>query len=235
MNATNKILLAILLAMLQPQSNFVNIKIPNCKENVHSHLVRYMLETIALAAKIATISLIEIENSYKRITQRNLNAIAHAKNGNRHVSKTKSHLKYMAINKGNSNFRTNKNLMINLVNSRSPDILVISEANLEYDNNTLDIDFRGYKVESKFLGEEKLARIMVLIKSDITYERLKEYETGDNAMIVLKVKIATRRYMKAICLYRQWQVLHKVEHNSGLPIKQLERLNPVLDLLRRFS
>ena len=199
------------------------------------HIISYIFDAIAFSAKIAAISLIEIEYCHKRFKQRNLNSIAHAKNGNRLQTKTKSHLKYMAINKGNSNFKTNKNLMINLVNKRSPDILVISEANLEADNNTLDIYFKGYKVESKFLGEEKLARIMVLIKSDITYERLKKFESNDNAMIVLKIKIAARRYMKAICLYRQWQILHKVEPNSGLPIKQLERFNHVMDLLRQFS
>ena len=259
MTATIKFIIAILIAMLQPNSNHqmlhthFNYKskqsaealciritvffrnIPNYKENVNLKLMSYMIDTVTLSAKIAAIAMIEIEHCHKRIAQLNSNKIAHAKNGNRVVMKSKSHLKYMAINKGNSNFKTNKNLMINLVNTRSPDILVISEANLEVDNNTLDIDFKGYKVESKFLGEEKLARIMVLIKSDITYERLKRYETDDNAMIVLKIKVAARRYMKAICLYRQWQILHKDEPNSGLPIKQLERLNPVMDLLRQFS
>ena len=129
MTATNTVLIAILIAMLQPNCNLNNVhKVPNYNENVH--IIIYILDAISFSAKIAAISLIEIEYCHKRFMQRNLNSIAHAKNGNRLETKTKSHLKYMAINKGNSNFKTNKNLMINLVNKRSPDVLVISEANL---------------------------------------------------------------------------------------------------------
>ena len=103
--------------------------------------------------------------------------------------------------------------MINLVKTNNPDLLVISEANLEHVNSTLDIDYKGYNLESKFLGNDKLARTMVLVKSNVTYERLTKFETQDKAMIILKVKISSRRYIKVICLFRHWKILHRKDPN----------------------
>ena len=45
-------------------------------------------------------------------------------------------------------------------------------------------DFRGYKVKSKYLGKSKNATLIILIKSDVTYERLPKYETDTNLIIV---------------------------------------------------
>ena len=62
MTATNKFLIAIIIAMLQPNCNLENLhnKIPNYNENVYLNLMSYMFDTVALSAKIAAISLIEI-------------------------------------------------------------------------------------------------------------------------------------------------------------------------------
>ena len=95
--------------------------------------------------------------------------------------------------------------MINLVDSDRPDLLVVSEANLELNNNTIKNDFPDYTVESKFLGNSELARIMVLIRSDLTYSRLFHLETDDNSMIVLTIKISKSNYLHVVCVYRQWK------------------------------
>ena len=42
--------------------------------------------------------------------------------------------------------------MMNLVEKVRSDVMVVSEANLEKDNKTQDIDYRKYLVESNFLG-----------------------------------------------------------------------------------
>ena len=93
--------------------------------------------------------------------------------------------------------------MIDLKGNNKPEILVISEANLEKEGETLDVDYPGYKVESKFLGSNNPARIMVLVKSDLTYERLTWLENNDNAMVVLKIKLSSNKYIPMVCIYRQ--------------------------------
>ena len=74
--------------------------------------------------------------------------------------------------------------MINLVENEKPDVLMVSEANLEIDNTNLNVDFKFHNVETKFLGNARLTRIMVLINKDLTYERITSLETDDNAMII---------------------------------------------------
>ena len=100
-------------------------------------------------------------------------------------------MKVLIVNKGNSNYKTNKNVMINIVETNKLDIMVVSEANLERDNKTLDIDFENHTVESKFLPNNDLARIMVVINKNITYERIQRFQTNQNAMIVISKKVNT--------------------------------------------
>ena len=102
--------------------------------------------------------------------------------------KTRSHLKTMTIKKGNSNLNTNKNLMINMINKNNPDILVITEVKVEHDNKTLKIDYKGYNIESKILGNNKYSRIIVMIRDGMTYERITKIEMHDKTMILLKIK-----------------------------------------------
>ena len=70
------------------------------------------------------------------------------------MAKLKTNIKTMSVNKGISNHKNKKNVLINLVNSNKPDVLVISEANLEKEGETLDIDYPGFKVKSKFFGDD---------------------------------------------------------------------------------
>ena len=131
-----------------------------------------------------------VENQYSSILQKNKNKLMHAMNGNRYVkSNVKSHLKIAQINKGNSNFRTKLNNILSLIEKEKPDILVVSEANMEENDPCIRNHLKGYNIEMKLLGELKEARMIVLIKSDITYEQIKNHENDKNAMITLKVKI----------------------------------------------
>ena len=160
------------------------------------------LKALNFAANTAAMILNSSENEFKRYLQRFRNRLMHARNGNRaNNKKQKCHIKTLIVNKGSSNYSTNKNVLINLVETEKPDIMIVSEANLEIDNKTLDIDFKNHKVESKYLGNSDLARIMVLVHKSITYERMTKLETEDNAMIVLRVKTATNKYVYYVCVY----------------------------------
>ena len=90
--------------------------------------------------------------------------------------------------------------MINLVDEEKPDIMAVSKANLERDYKSLDIDFKEYEIESKFIANNNLARIMIVLRNNITYEHLKKFETDENAMVVLNVKTGQNKYAYLLCV-----------------------------------
>ena len=54
----------------------------------------------------------------------------HSKDGNRVSKKVKTHIKVAQNNKRHSDFKSTKNLMVDLVETNNPDLLCIGEANL---------------------------------------------------------------------------------------------------------
>ena len=195
-------------------------------------IIVMFIEMTNFSASIAASLLLRVENDFSKKMQRYRNKLMHYKNGNRdNKIKNKTHLKLLIVNKGNSNYSTNKNIMINLVETEQPDIMVVSEANLERNNKNLDIDFKNYDVESKFLGGNDLARIMVVVKKGITYERITKYENQENAKIILKVKTASKKYVFLVCVYRQWRLINETNYNSNHIFKQVERLNNIMGVI----
>ena len=55
----------------------------------------------------------------------------HSKDGNRVSKKVKTHIKVAQINKGHSNFKSTKNLMVDLVEANIPNTLCMGEANVK--------------------------------------------------------------------------------------------------------
>ena len=190
------------------------------------------LEMLNYISKLVNISAITIENQYSRIKQKNKNKIMHAINGNKFSKvKIKSHLKIAQINKGNSAFKSKLNNVLELIERERPDILMVSEANMEEDAPCIKNHLKGYNVKLKLLGTLKIARMIVLIKSDITYERLYRYENDTNSMMLFKIKNTNRNFINLICVYRQWKLLHVDDSSSNLPTKQLKRLEKIIEAI----
>ena len=193
------------------------------------------LEMLNYIAKIVAISANSVENQYSSVLQRIKNKQMHTMNGNRHKNpNVKSHLKIAQINKGNSNFTTKLTNILSLIDKEKPDILMVSEANMEEDHPCVRNHLKGYNVEIKLLGEMKVARMIVLIKADITYERIREYENNTNAMITLKIKNSARNSIFLVCVYRQWKLLHTKDDLSNLPINQLKRFELILGVISQL-
>ena len=235
MSKISLMIIAIIASVIISKLKISSLQSYNCNGNCnYPKLSVNILRAANYSASIAAI-VINIERDYKKSMKLKRNKIAHAYNGNKSSKVVvKSHIKAVQINKGNSNFRTKKNLIQNLVNVEKPDVLVISEANFESDNKTMHIDFKGYNVESKFLGDSKLARIIVMINSNLTYERLYRYETKDNSMIVLKIRLSTNKFLHMLCIYRQWKLLHTEDVNSNKLEKQLDRLRSILSVITKI-
>ena len=79
------------------------------------------------------------------------------------------------------------------------------------------------------MKDQTHARLVVLVRKTLTYERLTWYETDVNSMIVLKVKISKNQYVYIVCSYRQWNLLDnlKTDTSHTLP-EQLIRLENIM-------
>ena len=88
-----------------------------------------------------------IENSYEKIKQKSSNKRCHSIFGNKQQKNVK-YIKVMELNKRNSNFNTNIELLKHLVNRESPDICFFTESNSVKEYN-LASSFKDYEIFHK--------------------------------------------------------------------------------------
>ena len=91
------------------------------------------------------------------------------------------------------------------MNLHRPDICVWGEADIAKTQNDLATDYKGYVFESKFMPGIETSRVSVMIKDDITYEKLYDLEDDYANAIWIKVKAAKNKYIYFQCAYRQWR------------------------------
>ena len=147
-----------------------------------------------------------IENSYDKVKQKSSNKSNHTKNGN---TKSNKIIKIIQINKGKSKLlNVDKELLETIVENRA-DIAIISEAN--HDNNdgestrSINNTFSDYNVETKTSLGASISRIIIIIKKNINYVRVKELESDINSSVIIKLIQSTRKNTFIIGLYRQWK------------------------------
>ena len=69
----------------------------------------------------------------------------------------------------------------------------------------MDTTFKNYSVESKTVKGTSNSRILVIIKKEIEYERLKDQESAVNRSIVIKIPQSPRKHTMIVGTYRQWK------------------------------
>ena len=148
------------------------------------------------------------ENNNDEIEKTKLNKTMHTRNGNRinKPAKERTHLKLVQINKGHAKYNSKKNLLHAEIKSKTPDIMILSEANVYPNDDTRHNELSNYNHEDKFVNNNDFARLTVMIKKGIQYERKTSFE-NDRCAIVIKVKISRRKWVHIVAIYRQWQVL----------------------------
>ena len=85
------------------------------------------------------------------MTRKEWNKMMHYKNRYRRMMQQKKHLKVLQLNKGSSNIDKHKIVIKNNILRSQADIIVLSEAQVGKDPNTLDTDYPEYNVELKFM------------------------------------------------------------------------------------
>ena len=74
-------------------------------------------------------------------TSKDINKSAHIQNGNRKVDENKKNYKILTVNKGNSAFATKSNELLHLFEINKPDVAVITESNLNTNDNNIESYF----------------------------------------------------------------------------------------------
>ena len=169
--------------------------------------------------------------------QKNWNKQMKIKNGNRKPTKVKKHLKLFQLNKGNSSIDTFKDAIKYNVAEQQADVITLGEANIPRDDTSLKKDYPEYNSELLYLDGHDLARIVVLIKKGIIYERIRDAEVEDACFIMIKVKISRGKYVHIASIYRQWNlpsILRTSPEKCGLP-GQLMRWNKILASIKQVS
>ena len=140
------------------------------------------------------------------MSRKQWNTIMHYKNGNKQQNKPKKHLKVLLINKGTSHIDTHKIVIKNNITRSKADLVVISEAQVGLETNTLDTDYPEYNKELKFMQGAAKSRIAVLIRKGISYKRISNIEHDDTSAIFLKIRMTHSKNINVVAIYRQWNL-----------------------------
>ena len=79
----------------------------------------------------------------------------------------------------------------------------------------------------------KKARLSVMIKSGLTYERLLKFQDKYCCMMVLKVKIAKNLNLHTLCVYIQRKMLKEMNQPSSKSLPQ--QLDSILKAIKQLS
>ena len=145
-------------------------------------------------------------------------------NNNKYVER----LNILQLNTSNANWDTRQlELLTTLVNNDA-DISIISEANAEVNKPDKMISresvFKEYNIEDKLVNNQSRARISVIIKKGIYYNRCEHLESPNNSSIVLKFKESRSKDIYIVGSYREWRHLGGPSATSTLGINfQKER------------
>ena len=180
------------------------------------------------------ISICTTEQCYARTKQKLHNKSQHTKMGNKqkhkqNKNKKKRTIKLLQINKGSSYIYKHLDLLKILIQEENPGVAIIPESQIKRTDTNLEEHFKGYSIEHKFLPGMDRARISILIREDIEYERLTEIEDDWLSNVWLRVKTSRNGYTCIMGGYREWR--HPPELNlpfSGDPLEQESRLPKTL-------
>ena len=103
----------------------------------------------------------------------------------------------MLSSKGHSNVF---DLLKRPIDKNEADLFAVGEANLKIKGENLNVDYPRYNIKAKFMGNNEPAGLAIFIKSNLTYERLRKFETYTISMIELKIKRRENTYLYTVCI-----------------------------------
>ena len=102
--------------------------------------------------------------------------------------------------------------LFNFIFTTKEDISIISEANTGNEDNQKLILWNNlfcrYKIEEKYIFNDKTSCINIIINSDINYTRRIYLENNKTPCIVIQVQKGQHKSLIIVGFYRQWRWLH---------------------------
>ena len=154
---------------------------------------------------------------------------------------THNKLNILQLNKSHCNFSTKQDEIQAAIISNKAMISIISEANTggESDANIIvrNNKFKGYKFEEKFIYNDILSRLTIIIDKNLPYERRRDLEDDTTPCIVIQVKISTRKSIIIVGYYRQWKLLDQTNPDSTRhpdhQMARFRRFRAIMDKVNR--
>ena len=161
------------------------------------------------------------------LSNKRRNKIVKSINGNRNMTT----MKLMEWNTGSGHWVRQQELIQNTVETHSPDIMFITEANVFIANDDFNLEIKGYKIVKPKTWSNPIllhARIIMLVKHEINFEILSNYMEDD--ISAMWVKIARKGQKKLIVggVYREHQHLGQVDKTSEHIRSQEDRWRRIL-------
>ena len=138
-------------------------------------------------------------------TKKMINKMQHLTNGN---------IKFLHLNKGNSNISTKITLIQDLVNQENPSLISLNESNVELNQANQTNPLKEYKFEHKILkinqtnGTKARTSLDIHLKHD--YERMYDLETNLNSIIWIKLNLKKQKPILIMSGYRQYKLFNKL-------------------------
>ena len=114
----------------------------------------------------------------------------------------------LQINTGNGNFMFHATELEDDIHETAADIVIISESNADthdiVEEQLRNKKFPNFVFEDKCMPGNPIARMSIMIKRGIQYERCNNMENDINSAAIVKVKISARKYLTIVGAYRQW-------------------------------
>ena len=166
-------------------------------------------------------------STFSKYLQINNNKISHLNNGN----KTVNNIKLLHTNKGPAFFENKIDDMSFLIDQHKPDIMSISEANINRKNMTFRDQFPDYNFEINKMSEIcNFSRNAIMINKSFKYKRRYDLENDRVCIIWIEVKLSKRKSILIMGGYRQWQLLRFYnDGESGSVNSQLNRLKLITE------
>ena len=176
---------------------------------------------------------INLISNYNLVLKCKQNKINHTKYGN--INKG---IKLAHLNKSSSNILTKITLIRDLIEKEMPQILNLSESNIDLLKPEEVHPIDGYYFEHKIiLYNNKMApkiRNSIGICKKLNYERIFNLESNLNSCIWLKIKPKNTKPFLIMGGYRQWSLPRDLGFNDSKNIKyQIERLQTILNSIEQ--
>lgn len=122
-------------------------------------------------------------------------------------NKVTQSITFMHWNKGKSYFHNKLNDLYFLIDKHHPNIVSLSEANVDRTIDQIDYHLDGFNIETTDMKANlNISRSALLIDKRLAYIRRHDLERQYISAIWIEVKLGKKKTVLASSAYRQWQL-----------------------------